>query len=312
MLETGAHALGCTVFPGGTGQTEQQVQAIADLRPDGYVGTPSFLRDHPREGRRARRAAAVADARRWCPAKRSRRAFATRSLARGIAGYQAYATADLGTIAYETPRARGAGRRRRRAGRDRAPGHRRPGAGRRSRRSRRHALANADYPLIRFGTGDLSAVLPGAVAVRPHQPAHQGLDGPRRPDDEGQGHVRASVAGRRDRARGIREIAKARLVVDNPDGNDRMTLHVEVARRTRPRRRSDRRVDPRRHQAARRSSVPRAPATLPNDGKVIDDPRKSTSRSQASERSRRVLRSPQRPKRRRARLWSRSVPRRPC
>ena len=44
MLETGAHALGCTVFPGGTGQTEQQVRAMADLQPDGYVGTPSFLR----------------------------------------------------------------------------------------------------------------------------------------------------------------------------------------------------------------------------------------------------------------------------
>ena len=44
MIETGAHALGCTVFPGGTGQTEQQVAAIADLEPAGYVGTPSFLR----------------------------------------------------------------------------------------------------------------------------------------------------------------------------------------------------------------------------------------------------------------------------
>ena len=44
MLETGAHALGCTVFPGGTGQTEQQVAAMADLKPAGYIGTPSFLR----------------------------------------------------------------------------------------------------------------------------------------------------------------------------------------------------------------------------------------------------------------------------
>ena len=44
MLETGAHALGCTVFPAGIGQTEQQVQAMAELRPAGYVGTPSFLR----------------------------------------------------------------------------------------------------------------------------------------------------------------------------------------------------------------------------------------------------------------------------
>jgi phenylacetate-CoA ligase len=44
MMETGAHALGCTVFPGGTGQTEQQVQAMAELRPAGYIGTPSFLK----------------------------------------------------------------------------------------------------------------------------------------------------------------------------------------------------------------------------------------------------------------------------
>src|SRR6185437_10148287 len=44
MLETGAHALGCTVFPGGVGQTEQQVQAMAELSPAGYVGTPSFLK----------------------------------------------------------------------------------------------------------------------------------------------------------------------------------------------------------------------------------------------------------------------------
>ena len=61
------------------------------------------------------------------------------------------------------------------------------------------SLFNTDYPLIRFGTGDLSAVLPGTKPVRAHEPAHQGLDGPRRPDDEGEGHVRASGAGRGDR-----------------------------------------------------------------------------------------------------------------
>ena len=44
MMETGAHALGCSVFAGGTGQTEQQVQAIGQLRPAGYIGTPSFLK----------------------------------------------------------------------------------------------------------------------------------------------------------------------------------------------------------------------------------------------------------------------------
>ena len=44
IMESGAHALGCTVFAGGTGQTEQQVEAIAELRPAGYIGTPSFLK----------------------------------------------------------------------------------------------------------------------------------------------------------------------------------------------------------------------------------------------------------------------------
>ena len=44
IMESGAHAVGCTVFPAGVGQTEQQLQAIAELRPDAYVGTPSFLR----------------------------------------------------------------------------------------------------------------------------------------------------------------------------------------------------------------------------------------------------------------------------
>jgi phenylacetate-CoA ligase len=44
MMETAAHALGCTVFPAGVGQTEQQVAAMQDLRPDAYAGTPSFLR----------------------------------------------------------------------------------------------------------------------------------------------------------------------------------------------------------------------------------------------------------------------------
>ena len=58
---------------------------------------------------------------------------------------------------------------------------------------------NPDYPMIRLATGDMSAVLAGAVALRAHQHAHQGLDGPRRPDHQGEGHVRAARAGRRGR-----------------------------------------------------------------------------------------------------------------
>ena len=54
---------------------------------------------------------------------------------------------------------------------------------------------NADYPLMRFATGDLSAMLAGREPLRPHQRAHQGLDGARRPDDQGARHVRASAPG---------------------------------------------------------------------------------------------------------------------
>src|SRR6185295_17451183 len=94
MVESGAHALGCTVFPGGTGQTEQQVQAMADLQPDGYVGTPSFLKiilDKADEMGVAlpslKKALLSGEA--FLPALRG--ALADRA----IAGYQLYATADV-------------------------------------------------------------------------------------------------------------------------------------------------------------------------------------------------------------------------
>ena len=195
---TGAHALGCTVFPAGTGQTEQQVEAIADLQPDGYVGTPSFLKilleKAPSSGRDvavARKARRVgrgvsADAARLDQRARHRRVSVLR-------------TADLGLIAYETPAREGLVARRRRD-----LEIVRPGTGDPVRRGEVGEVVvttfNPDYPLIRFGTGDLSAVLPGASPCGPHQHAHQGLDGPRRPDHQGEGHVRASRAGGRDRA----------------------------------------------------------------------------------------------------------------
>ena len=251
MLETGAHALGCTVFPAGTGQTEQQVQAMADLKPDGYVGTPSFLRILLEKADEA--GVALASLKKALVSGEAfpaalRDAFA----ARGIAAYQVYASADLGNIAYETP------------ARDGLvvdegvlveivrPGTGDPVAPGEVGEVVVTMLANADYPLIRFGTGDLSAFLPGRSPCGRTNRADQGMDGARRPDDQGQGHVRAPVAGRRDRAAAIPEIAKARLVVDNPDAQDRMTLRRRDARRRVRRGRRDRRVDPRHHQAARR------------------------------------------------------------
>ena len=117
---------------------------------------------------------------------------------------------------------------------------------------------NPDYPLIRFGTGDLSAVLPGRCPTRPHQHAHQGLARPRRPDDQGARHVRAP--GRRwPRSRAaIPEVRKARLVVSGEMADDRMTLQRRSRRRVRRPGRAPRADDPRRDQAARRGRVVRS------------------------------------------------------
>jgi phenylacetate-CoA ligase len=103
MVECGAHALGCTVFPGGTGQTELQVQAMDDLRPNGYVGTPSFLKiileKADEQGvHLPTLTKALVSGEAFLPSLRDA------LKARGIDGYQAYATADLGCIAYETRR----------------------------------------------------------------------------------------------------------------------------------------------------------------------------------------------------------------
>ena len=177
MLETGAHALGCTVFPGGTGQTEQQVQAMADLRARRLRRHAVVPADHPRA-----RPTSIGvklpqpDARRLVSAEPFPPSLRDALIARGIHGYQVYATR---------------GRRRDRVrDRRRAKGSSstkgvlveivRPGTGDPVAPGEvgevvATPLVNADYPLIRFGTGDLSALLPVRVAVRAHQPADQGL-----------------------------------------------------------------------------------------------------------------------------------------
>ncbi len=206
MLESGAQALGCTVFPGGTGQTELQVQAMADLAPAGYVGTPSFLRiilekaDELGVKLPSLRKALVSGEAFLAPHREA-------LVARDIQGYQVYATADLGSIAYET---------RARAGLvvDEGvlveivrPGHRRSGPRRRSRRSRGHRAHQRRLSADPFRHRRSVCGAAWRLAVRAHEPAHQGVDGSRRPDDEGQGHVRAS--GRRSR-RSLRAIPRSR------------------------------------------------------------------------------------------------------
>jgi phenylacetate-CoA ligase len=271
MLESGAHALGCTVFPGGTGQTEQQVQAMADLQPHGYVGTPSFLRilldkaDELGVAIRSLRKALV-----------SGEAFLAQHRealkARGIDGYQAYATADLGSIAYETPAREGLV-----VDEGVLVEIVRPGTGEPVPEGEVGevvvtTLANAEYPLVRFGTGDLSAVLPGRSPCGRTNLRIRGWMGRADQTTKVKGmfvhpaQVAAIVARHP-------EIERARLVVENPDGNDAMTLHAVV--------REGRSVAVdavvatiRDVTKLRGEVVLSAAGTLPNDGKVIDDQRK--------------------------------------
>jgi phenylacetate-CoA ligase len=271
MLESGALALGCTVFPGGIGQTEQQVQAMAELAPDGYVGTPSFLKiilekaDELRTPLPSLKKALVSGE--AFPASQ-RDALARR----GIAAYQAYATADVGTIAYESE------------ARDGLivdegvlvelvrPGTGEPVAPGDVGEVVVTTLANADYPLIRFGTGDLSALLAGESPCGRTNMRIKGWLG--RADQatkvKGMFVHPAQVA---DIARRHPEIVKARLVVDSPDGTDRMTLHVEVA--------ANRSADAEAIVASIREVTKlrgevlfHSVGELASDGKVIDDVRK--------------------------------------
>jgi phenylacetate-CoA ligase len=271
MLETGAHALGCTVFPGGTGQTEQQVQAMAELQPDGYVGTPSFLKIIAEKademGVKLTSLTKALVSGEAFPAS-VRDALS----ARGIAGYQAYATADVGTIAYETVAREGLVIDEGVLVEIVRPGTGDPVPPGEVGEVVVTTLFNADYPLIRFGTGDLSALLPGTSPCGRTNARIKGWMG--RADQttkvKGMFVHPAQVAAILARHP---ELGKARLVVDNADGVDRMTLNVEVAGNRSSNAEaivvSIREITKLRGEVAFHGT-----GELPNDGKVIDDERR--------------------------------------
>ena len=271
MLETGAHALGCTVFPGGTGQTEQQVAAIADLHPSGYVGTPSFLRIILERAdelgvKLASLTKALVSAEPFPPSLRDA------WIARGIHGYQVYATADVGAIAYETPAREGLVVDEGVIVEIVRPGTGEPVVPGEVGEVVVTPLANTDYPLIRFGTGDLSAVLPGTSGCGRTNQRIKGWLGRADQTTKVKGmfvhpaQVDAIV-------KRHPEVRRARLVVDNPEGSDRMMLHVECSGME-PRL-AEAIVESIREVTKLRGEVAfRAVDELPNDGKVIDDLRK--------------------------------------
>ena len=270
MMETGAHALGCSVFAGGTGQTEQQVQAMAELQPAGYIGTPSFLKIIVEKA--AEMGVALPSVRK---AMFGGEAFPPSLrdwfLGRGIEGYQCFATADLGLIAYETAA---------REGLVLDEGVIveivRPGSGDPVAPGEVGELVvttlNPVYPLIRFGTGDLSAVLPGLCPTGRTNTRIRGWMGRADQTTKIRGMF-VHPAQVNEIAKRFPEVVKARLVVTGEMANDAMTLRVETAC-SGPDGLAGKIGNAIREVTKLRGEVELVlPGSLPNDGKVIEDAR---------------------------------------
>ena len=270
MVDLAARKLGCAVIPAGTGHVEQQLELIRALRPDAYVGTPSFLRILVEKARetgadlsRLRRALVAAEAlppslRAWFQAQ-------------GIdTVLQWYGTADVGLIAYESEALEGMI-----LDEDLILEIVRPGTGEPVTDGEVGEVVvtsfNPEYPLIRFGTGDLSAVMPG-------------------PSPCGRTNVRIrGWLGRADQTTKVRgmfvhpaqvaevqrrhpEVLRARLVVSGAMAHDTMTLRCET--HGAPAGLAERIAESLREVSKLRGEVELvAPDSLPKDGKVIEDAR---------------------------------------
>jgi phenylacetate-CoA ligase len=275
MLETGALACGCAVVPTGVGQTEMQVATIADLRISGYIGTPSFLKlivekaDELKTDISCLTKAMVGGE--YVPP-----ALRTAMAERGLSVMQCYATADLGLLSYES----------------RGPDGKvcegmivdegillevvRPGTGDPVPDGEVGEVVvtsfNPDYPLIRFATGDLSAVLAGRSPCGRTNVRIKGWLG--RADQTTK--VKGMFVHPSQVAEVVKrnaEVKRARLIVDTADGQDRMTLHCEVDGA--PAGLAKKIVAAIRDVTKLRGEVVlRSPGELPNDGKVIEDVRK--------------------------------------
>ncbi len=275
MLESGAAALGCTVVPTGVGQTEMQVAAIRGLGIDGFLGTPSFLKlivekaDEMKADLSCLKKAQVG-AEYLPPALRSA------MKERGLRVTQMYASADLGLIAYESLMPDGSVNEGMILEEALILEIVRPGTGDPVPAGEVGEVVittlNRDYPLIRFATGDLSAVLPGASPCGRTNVRIKGWMG--RADQSTK--VRAmfvTPAQVNDVTRRHPEVVRARLVVEGEAGNDRMTLKCEA--RNRPAGLAEAIVASIREVTKLRGEVELVPpGSLPNDGKVIEDQRK--------------------------------------
>lgn len=270
MMESGAQAIGCTVFPGGVGNTEIQLQAMVDLQPQAYCGTPSFLRILLEKAAETHIALpslkkALVSGEAFPPSLRDW------LQERGIQGYQAYATADVGLVAYETSAREGLV-----IDEGVIVEIVRPGTGTPVPDGEVGEVVvtvlHPQYPLVRFGTGDLSAVLAGTCPTGRTNRRIKGWMG--RADQTAK--VRGMFVHPSQVAEVVRrhpQVLRARLVVEGEMANDRMTLRIESAAQ-------DDALTQAVAQSVRDITKLRAdvqwgaPGSLPNDGKVIEDARR--------------------------------------
>jgi phenylacetate-coenzyme A ligase PaaK-like adenylate-forming protein len=269
IMESGAHALGCAVIPAGTGNTEQQLEAIVHFKPSGYLGTPDYLKVLLDAAAKAGKDASSLK-RALVSGAALPNSLRQELAARGVEVRQCYATADVGVIAYES------------AGREGMIVNEtllveivRPGTGDPVAAGEVGEVVvtsfNPDYPMIRLATGDLSAVLPG-------------------PSPCGRTNMRlAGWMGRADQTTKVKgmfvhpaqvaqigkrhpELGRLRLVVTRAGEQDAMTLMAECAAPAAPLQEA---------LVATLRAVTKlggevklvAPGSLPNDGKVIADER---------------------------------------
>ena len=267
MFDSGAHALGCAVIPAGTGQTELQVQTIIDLKPGGYVGTPSFLKiilDKADE----MEADVSSITRAMVSGEALPPPIREEFIARDVQTQQCYATADLGLIAYESSAMEGLII-------DEGVYVEivRPGTGELVAEEEVGEVVvtnlGMEYPLIRFATGDMSAFMPGESPCGRTNRRIKGWMG--RADQTAK--VRGMFIHPEQVAKIVDrhlEILRARLVIDWVDKADQITLHCEI-------RDFDESLayaiaESIREVCKLRGDVELvAPGKLPNDGKVIDD-----------------------------------------
>ena len=266
IFESGARAVGAAVLPAGVGQTELQVRAAADIGCTAYAGTPDYLKvilDKAEEtGVELAFARAAVGGGALFPSLRQEYAD------RGIACLQCYATADLGNIAYESPAMEGMI-----VDEGVIVEIVRPGTGDPVAEGEVGEIVvttlNPDYPLIRFATGDLSAVLPGQSPC--------GRTNMRIKGWMGRADQTAKIKGMFVRPEQVAdfvgrhaEVARARVVATREGEMDVMTVQVEAEGIT-----ADALADSVAAVMKLKGRVEVvAPGSLPNDGKVIDDQRK--------------------------------------